>query len=151
MRHPRHGAALGVWFLLASVALGAQSAQFSGDVLLTEQLTIADAVYLVGLAAGIVPIDSQFDDAPNHLTRAGIRVPEATPGSPISLGEYAFLIVQTFDLPGGLMYSFFPGPRYALRELVYLDVVEPGAHAGEKLTGRSALAILASAMEEFGQ
>lgn len=150
MRYARYGAALGVWLFMASVTLSAQSAHYAGEVALAERLSVEDAVYLVGIAFGFVPVDSPFDDAPSHLTRAGIRVPTAAPGSPISLGEYAFLIVQAVDLPGGLMYGFFPGPRYALRELIFAGVIEPGAHAGETLAGGTALTILATAMDKLG-
>lgn len=150
MRYARNGAAVSVWLLLASFTLSAQSAQFMREVALAEQLTVADAVYIVGIAVGIVPIDAPFDDAADYLARAGFRVPATPSDSPISLGEYAFLIAQAFDVRGGLMYGFFPGPRYALRELVYLGVLEPGVHTGEPVAGDSAVTILASAMETLG-
>ena len=38
-------------------------------------------------------------------------------GQAVNLGEYPFLLMQAFELPGELMYRMAPGPRCATREI----------------------------------
>ncbi len=96
-----------------------------------EAATYADAYYMVQAAAG-------------HTAE-----PPSESGSErsISLGEYSYLIMQAFDIPGGLMYRLFPGPRYATREIAYQGFIRGSEMPGRTISGREVLNILRRVME----
>jgi hypothetical protein len=48
--------------------------------------------------------------------------PKAEAEAPVRLGELSLLIMKAFGLRGGIMYSVFPSPRYACRELAYKKI-----------------------------
>ena len=107
----------------------------SNDVIdrLIEQntATYADAYYMVQAAAG--------NTAENPSESGSERK--------ITLGEYSHLIMQTFELPGGLMYRLFPGPRYATREIAYQGFIRGIEMPGRTISGREVLNILRRVME----
>jgi hypothetical protein len=56
-----------------------------------------------------------------------------------------------FGLKGGLMYSLFPGPRYAYRELLYLKIIQGRADGGSAVSGERLLHIIAQALRYSGE
>ncbi len=64
----------------------------------------------------------------------------------VTLGQYAYILQEFFDLPAGLMYRLVPGPRYAARSLAAADIIPGRAYPGMHLSGRDALAILGRAL-----
>jgi outer membrane protein OmpA-like peptidoglycan-associated protein len=49
---------------------------------------------------------------------------KAAPGNNARLNGISLLLLQAFDLKGGLFYSMTKSPRYAYRELVYKEVIQ---------------------------
>jgi hypothetical protein len=49
------------------------------------------------------------------------------------------------------MYSLFPGPRYAYRELVYRKILEGRVDPAQTLTGERLLYFLGRALELWGE
>jgi hypothetical protein len=70
----------------------------------------------------------------------GIKVPEQP--TDISLGQYAYLIMKAFNIPGGLMYRLMPGSRYAAREIAYLGFVTENPSPYRSISGQEAMQIL---------
>ncbi|MDR1127857.1 MAG: hypothetical protein LBL20_00975, partial [Treponema sp.] len=63
---------------------------------------------------------------------------EASPDSPIKMGELCFLVMKAFGIKGSFLYAMLPGPHYAFRELDYLRLIpgqrDPGMYvSGERL------------------
>jgi outer membrane protein OmpA-like peptidoglycan-associated protein len=63
-------------------------------------------------------------------------------GKPIKQGELCFLIMQAFNMPGSFLYTLFPGPRYAFRELDYLKLIPGRRDPSLKVSGEELLRIL---------
>ena len=64
---------------------------------------------------------------------------KADPMQKINLRQVALLLMQAFDLKGGLMYSVFKTPHYAYREMVYQDIIQGRADPGMAVSGESLL------------
>jgi hypothetical protein len=69
----------------------------------------------------------------------------------LSLKGTSFLVMAAFGLKGGLMYSLFPGPRYAYRELLYLRIIQGRADGGSAVSGDRLLHIIAQALRYSGE
>ena len=64
---------------------------------------------------------------------------------PITKGKLAYMFARALELPGGVMYNVTDANcRYALRELIYKDVIRIGSE-GEKVSGAEFVGILGRA------
>ncbi|MCK5008553.1 MAG: hypothetical protein KAR73_14270 [Spirochaetales bacterium] len=139
--------------LLAFVLLGAVvniSAQSNEviDALLEEETTsFGQAAYLVLTASGRISDDTTPAEAAAEIVGQGWTVPARTAEEPLTLGEYSFLLMQAFELKGGIMYRIIPGPRYAGRELAYLRFIKGNTSPYRTFSGEEAIGILGRLME----
>ncbi len=134
---------LAVLLLALSLSIaGAQSNDTLDRVLAEEQLTYGSAAYLAATATALAEDDTAPDQVPQILEQKGGGLAGKTASDPIDLGEYSFLLMQTFELPGGMMYRIMPGPRYAVRELAFRGVIPSPAFPGASITGLEAVRIL---------
>jgi outer membrane protein OmpA-like peptidoglycan-associated protein len=129
--------ALFIVFIAAGGFLAAQTAEERDLILNTEEITCSQAAWFVLTAA----------DAGSGDTFTAARENRWLPGraeadSPIRLGELSLLIMRAFGLKGGVMYTLFPVPRYAFRELVYTQIIQGKNDSGSRLDGRDFLQIL---------
>lgn len=143
-----------VLFLLLLILLlltvpGAFSQQSTTvDFLLRQDEVLwGDAGLLILNTAGLVGADTDLNGVLTAMREMGFS-PKRT-DTPISLGEYCHLIMQCFDMQGGLLYRLFPSPRYASRELGWRGIIlyDPGAY--RTLSGQEALIILGRTLAEL--
>jgi hypothetical protein len=125
----------------AAGALYSQTAEEMDILLETQVLTYGQAVSLSFAAVDILgdlPVEDAF-----ALAQSRGWVPKDS-GSmyPVKFDKAAFLLMQAFQLPGGLLYRLFPGPRYAYRELVYRGVFQGQPDPSLSLTGEEFINIL---------
>ena len=139
-------------FLIAAAALpsAAQSNQLLDEILEAPAVTYGQAAYLVLTAVQKLPESSTPAEAAEALAGAGWRLKVRPADEPITLGDYSFLLMQAFELSGGMFYSLFPGPRYATRELAYRRLIPGKAYPGKAVTGEEAVRLLGAVMELKG-
>jgi hypothetical protein len=136
-----------VLFVALSAQIQAQSNQILDEVLQAEATSYGDAAYLVLVAAGIVPEETGPEEALRQPVVSSWKIEEKTSGDPVSLGEYSFMLMKTFELKGGLLYRIFPGPRYASRELAYRRIILGSKDPRRHVPGEEALRLLAQVIE----
>jgi hypothetical protein len=59
--------------------------------------------------------------------------------------------MRSFDLKGGILYTLFPGPRYANREMVYLRLVQGRTDPQRFVDGGTFLQILGRTLTFTGE
>jgi len=134
---------------VAVLPLEAQSNTLIDALLDSPQAAFGDAVYLALSAAGIVPETATPDDAVTALLARNRRFSGRSAEGPITLGEYAFVLMKAFDIRGGILSSIFPGPRYACRELAFLGLLSGNASPNRRLAGEEAVRILGKVLEQW--
>ncbi len=145
MQHARAVLLAACLVLLASAVYG-QSNEVIDDILRQRELTYAGASYLVLTATGRVADDVAPQQAVRELEAVGWGIAQRGPSDAVTLGDYAYLLMQAFEFRGGLMYRIAPGPRYAAREIAALRIAEGHALVGMRLSGERALRLLGRAM-----
>ena len=138
--------------LLASCVLPAfaQSNELIDRLLEQPQASFGAAAYLVLAASGALDPDATEQQALESLSEKGWKLRAAQAEEPIRLGEFCFLIMEAFEEKGGLMYRLFPGPRYAVRELAYRELVHGKVHSRRLPSGQEVLQILAGYLDQKG-
>ncbi|MEJ2664517.1 MAG: hypothetical protein P8107_10825 [Spirochaetia bacterium] len=142
---------LGIFFCLCfllsvfvSRPLLAQSNVLIDQLLREDKATFGKSAYLCLMAANLISQRAGVADALAYLEKAnwGITIKKAD--EPIHLGELAYLLMKAFDMKGGIMYSLAPGPRYACRELAYLEIITGRVHPDRIISGERALQIISN-------
>lgn len=131
--------------MLAAVLAGgvyAQSNDIVDEVLAKETIDFGSAAYLTMTAAGLVPETADTETVLRVLgdQKWGFETLKAE--DPITLGDYSYLLMKAFEIPGGLWFTVFPGSRYALREFLYKGVVSQPVWPAKLIKGDEAVRIL---------
>jgi len=103
--------------------------------------------YMVLSAAEIISENTEISEVQTKLEKQQWRLPSKESEEPITLGEYSYMLMKAFDIPGGIMYKILPGPRYAARELGYLKFIDNNKSPYRTLSGEEVLRIMGRVME----
>ena len=132
--------------------LSAQTAAELDTLLETETVTVSTAAHFAFGAAGLLTELSgpaaetlAYEQA---LSRGWVK---SGPEETITLKETAFLLMNVFELPGGLMYSIFRNPRYAYREMVYRKLIQGRTDENMNVSGIKLLQIIGSTLNYTGE
>ena len=99
-----------------------------------------------GAASGPISEGSAFEEV---VARGWLK--EAAPDDAISLGKLSFLMMKAFSMKGGMMYKFFPGPRYAYRIMVSRNFIQGAADPAMTVNGERFLLILGKVLSAEGE
>jgi len=128
-----------------------QSNELIDGLLDQKQATMGNAAYLVFLAAGMADEDWSPDRAMEELQSKEWGFDESGVDTVVDLGSLSFIIMQAFEMKGGVMYSLFPGKRYAAKEFAYLGFVPGNTSPYRTLSGQEVTHILGKALDHLGQ
>ncbi len=130
---------------MVPTAVPAQSSEFLDRILAEDELRLGSALYLA-ITAGYALQDQGYDvDVVTSLRRVQQRV-DLDSEAPLTLGQYAFILQEFFDLPLGILSRVIPGPRYATRDLAHADIIRGRAYPSMPLSGRRGLRIIGRAL-----
>jgi hypothetical protein len=137
--------------LLPAPSSSAQTAAELDRLLAVPAVDYADAAWLNLSAAAVIPPDmspagAYQTAADKHWLPFG-----AEAGKPATRAGLAFLIMQAFDIKGGLLYSLHPGPRYGYRELVYRRIITGPGYPSLPVSGDYLLRLLSRTLEYTGR
>jgi len=137
-----------LFLVLLTVVIFPAAAQFNDTmdtILAGDQLTYGAASFLVLNGAGLISDDMSTAEAAGEMSRV---LPDLvkSPNDNVTLSEYAWMIMTVYDIPGGLLYTIFPGPRYALRELRFQEIIQDVAYPKMDVPGQRAVHILGRAV-----
>jgi len=136
-----------VIFVIAAAGVSGQSMQIIDDLLATENAEFGDSVYMIAIGSGLADDSATVSEAVELINKKGWNVSNKTAEHAITLGELSFVIMQALDVEGGIMYGLLPSPRYAVRELNYLGLIDGEAHPGNPVSGSDVIKILSGALE----
>lgn len=128
----------------------AQSNQIVDDLLSQEEAALGPTAYLVYSAAGVAAEDWDVQDAMERVRGEGWFDEQLADG-PVTLGLFAYMVMRTFDLHGGVLYAAFPGPRYAAREFAFRSFVTGNTSPYRVLSGADVVNILGRVLDAVGQ
>jgi len=132
-----------VFILINMPILFAQFDEHIDVILKQENISFGQAVYIVLVASEQCDENAGVAGALEKLRSNGWKIRIKGENDAITLGEYSYLLMKAFNIPGGLMYMMFPGPRYAVRELEYKQLLVENPSQGRTLSGEEAMTLLA--------
>ncbi|TVQ37301.1 MAG: hypothetical protein EA384_12540 [Spirochaetaceae bacterium] len=138
----KHAVALGCVLLLSAVMGAAQSNEALDDILQSVQASYGQAAYLLLTSDGSIEEHSSYEHAAAELQRRLGPVVERHAADALTLGEFALLVQMYHDLPRGLMGRLVRAPRYAVRDLRFLRVVQGRSYPNMRLSGERMVRIM---------
>ena len=132
--------------LASAASLIAQSNQTIDRLLEESPATFGDAAYVILSAAGLVPESATAEEATAAVAERKLLARTPSPTEPVTLGEVCFLIMKTQGMKGGLLYTLFPGPRYATRELASLGLLKGFTHPYRVVSGEEVMWVLGAVL-----
>jgi hypothetical protein len=137
--------------LLAAPNAAAQTAAELERVLSLPAVNYGDAAWIVLGAAGLPALAEDSTGGAYRFAADNKWLPQKTAAeTPVTLEGLSLLIMKAFDMGGGLMYTLFPGPRYAYRELVYRKIIQGRSYSALTVSGERLLRILSRALDYSG-
>ena len=126
----------------------AQSNTVLDAFLEAENASFELSVYLVLVASGTVDESASPAEAMERYAVVGRKpLTEKQADEAITAGEFGHLLLQALGIPGGLMYSVFPGPWYAAKELNHKRLLPEPRLASQVLTPFEVVYALQKALE----
>ena len=144
--------ALALFLFLPTLAF-AQTASELDRMLETQALSVGLAARFAMGAVGLLP-DGLSGDAAEAAAYQAARSAgwvRRGPEEAISLRDTAFLLMNVFELNGGIMYSLFRNPRYAYREMVYRRLIQGRSYSHMGVSGITFLQILGRTLNYTGE
>ncbi|GEM_PF-250753 len=140
-----------VLLLFLHLPVFSQSNELIDSLLGEKYADFGKSAYLVLAAAGLVDRELGVAESGRQAIRylgkvnwgKRLKVKEKT----ITLGEFSYIVMKAFGMSGGIMYSLFPSPRYASRELYYLGFIDGSRDPYRRISGEEAVTILQRVLE----
>ena len=138
------------FMLLVLSWASAQSNDVLDRILAEDPLTYGSAAYLLVTAAGKAPEGSTPEQAVSLAEQEGFGFENMGVRDGLSTGQYSYMLMRAFQVPGGIWYRILPGPRYAAREMAYMGIIQGPSIPGMALSGNEALRMLERLMNRSG-
>ncbi|HET6451346.1 MAG TPA: hypothetical protein VFI08_08545 [Spirochaetia bacterium] len=132
---------------LAAQQAGVDDNTVIDSILAQKAISWENAAWLVGRATDSIDDTSTPADAVQRAVTAGWGPASRAAEAPLDLKSYSFTLVKALGLPHGLLFRFFPGPRYALRELVFRKIVPVTLAPDQPVSGEEAMRYLQAAQD----
>ncbi|MCK5153407.1 MAG: hypothetical protein KAQ93_03540 [Spirochaetales bacterium] len=127
--------------------VSAQSNAVIDELLEKDKADWGNTAYLVLSAAELIDENTDISQVLTALDKQQWNLESKNKEQNITLGEYSYMLMEAFDVPGGLMYKLIPGPRYATRELSYLNFIDNDKSPYRTLSGEEVLRIMGRLLE----
>ena len=129
---------------ISTFKLSAQTAAEMDSLLETETVTIAAAARFVLGAAELLRPELSGAEAERAAFELAVSNGWITQEADelASLKDISFLIINAFEIKGGVFYRFFRNPRYAFREMVYQNHIQGRAYPDMLVSGPRLLQII---------
>ena len=124
--------------LILPAPLEAQEAARLAAILGKSTISYDEAAVFVLEAAEQAVFDDP-DDAFRFAKERNWLPKKAEPGAAARLNGVSFLLMNAFELKGGMFYRLAPNPHHAYRELVYQDVIQGDTDPAMTVSGEEFL------------
>jgi len=125
-----------------------QTAERIERLLQQDRVSYRDAALLVLEASGRLDTEKQTsaDDAFSFAAERGWLPNDAQANGDAALGGLSLLVVQAFEINGGVLFSLFKNPHYAYRAMAYRGIIQGRADPQMLVSGELLLYTINKAM-----
>jgi len=137
-------------FLICIGRLPAQSTANEIETLLSTGAVTYAAAARFFLEASGTTIISDYNEAFNFAAQRNWLPKNSVGDKKARLDAVCLLLMRSFDIKGGLLYSIAQNPHHAYRELVYKKIIQGRTDPAMEVSGEQLLFITGRALSQFG-
>jgi len=100
----------------------------------TSEVTYGQAIRFI-LEASEKAVIADAEEAFRYVAERNWISKKIASGQIARLDVLSVIFMKAFDMKGGIFYSLTGRPRYAYRELVYLNLIQGRTEPGKKVSG----------------
>lgn len=130
---------LSIAFFLVAAFAYSQANEEIDLFMAKEKADIGTASAFVFAAAGI---EAQNTSAIEYINKNNWFKEEVKESDLLRTDYASYLIMKAFNQNGGIMYKFLEGPRYALREMKYLKMIDQRQDPAKIISGTEFMILL---------
>jgi len=146
----KSGFFLTFFFLTGAAFLSAQSTAAEIEMLLnTSAVTYAQAARFL-LEASDAMVTSDHEEAFRYAAQRGWLPKKVSANDTARLDSISLLLMRSFDVKGGLLYTVTKSPHFAYRELTYRETIQGRANPGMNVSGEMLLFITGRILSQLG-
>lgn len=120
----------------------AQNSYKISEILENDAISKGQAAYFVCVYNSFTEEDLSEKEAFDFLCEKSFFGENEKSDEKISLSNACFLIGKSANMKGGIFYSIFKSPRYALREFKSLGILPQNVEPNQKVSGSEFIALL---------
>jgi len=137
-------------FLTGAAFLHSQSTADEIEMLLnTRAVTYAQAARFVLEAADVAAIRGH-EEAFSYAAQRGWLPQRVSANDTARLDSVSLLLMRSFNIKGGLLYTITKSPHFAYRELTYRETIQGRANPGMNVSGEMLLFITGRILSQLG-
>lgn len=137
-----------VFLLVAVLPIVSQSNEMIDKLLDEQKARFGLSAYLVLAASGKIPEEASVEDAMEALdNRSFSSLKKKTKDDFITFRELAYLVMQAFEMRGGIMYRIVPSPRYAYKEMLFINLLNANQKDRAPINSDEMIDLLSGVME----
>ncbi|MBN2617949.1 MAG: hypothetical protein JXR64_06520 [Spirochaetales bacterium] len=130
-----------------------QSSQVMDKIIESDTVEFRYGLYLILVASNhisqdIDPLSVQDSDIINQLNSMNIKINPQEINSNLTYFNAAYLVMESLNIKGGVFYTIFKNPRYALRELKYLTYLQKDIDGNDYISGIELINLIGEALHE---
>ena len=138
------------FLLITCIYALAQSNDRIDELLRQDQARLDSAAYIILAAGGIIQETDSPEAAFEKAVSLGLVKAGTAPDAPVRVDEMSFMLMKSLSLKGGVMYTLFPGQRYAYRELAFRKAVNDSGGPARRVSGEEIMRSLGNVMPAEG-
>lgn len=127
--------------LLLPLTLSADINAVLDEIYNAEEAPLLESTWLILVGAEQLTEESAPSEAQSILDRHGWT------GEYMTRGQLSLLIMENFELPQGLMFRLTASQRYALKDLLYLNILSGKSHINKGITGYELVTSISTVVE----
>ena len=142
--------ALVTFFFVTAFVVTAQSSERVSEIISADYVSNAQVAYLAASYKNLTGDNPANEDLYKVLNENGFSLDIEKADEKADLQSVCYVFAKATDLKGGICYSLFKSPRYALRELKANGIIPSKSDPSMKISGRQTISILKSCIELSG-
>lgn len=108
---------LSLLLMLCLLPLTADFNNILDEIYERDVAPLTESVWLILAGSGQIDDTADVSVAEEYVAAHNLN------GLNLTRGQLALLLMENFEIPSGLMYKITKSPRYALKDIIFLDIL----------------------------
>ena len=140
-----------ILFFFTALSLSAQTAARIEELLQTEAVNYRQAAQFVLEAADVLGVNMSPDAGFRNAAGRQWLPKKVASNDTANVQGVCLLIMRSFDIKGGFLYSLFKNPHFAYREMIYQNILQDRIDPDKAVSGELLLFLVNRVLSRYDE